>query len=240
MTQRDETADGPADSGGQSEAAMDVEATRDRLVDAAVGHVAFDGWGRDALHQAATDCGLSTSMADALFPNPARDLIAWHSRLADRRMMAALAVADLESMRIRDRIAFCVMTRLEQNADDRPAIRAALSYLALPQNAGLASHLLYRTVDDIWFAAGDRSTDWNFYSKRGLLAGVYSSTVLVWLNDDSEGLAETRAFLDRRIGNVMQIPKVTQRLRKAGRIATCVPRRLNALRTFRPAGLGGR
>ncbi len=95
-------------------------------------------------------------------------------------------------------------------------------------------------MDDIWFAAGDRSTDWNFYSKRGLLAGVFSSTLLVWLNDDSEGLAETRAFLDRRIGNVMQIPKVTQRLRKAGRIATCVPRRLNALRTFRPAGLGGR
>jgi ubiquinone biosynthesis protein COQ9 len=117
-----------------------------------------------------------------------------------------------------------------------PAIRSALSFLALPQNAPLAAELLYRTVDDIWFACGDRSTDWNFYSKRGLLAGVYSSTLMVWLNDESEDFETTRRFLDRRIGNVMAIPKITGRAKKLGDIVSFVPRRLKAFRTFRPAG----
>lgn len=208
----------------------DTREIRDRLIEAAVTHVPFDGWTRTALMRAADDLGVDRKDADALFPGAARDMIAWHSKLADRRMMAALDTADLDSMKIRERIAAAVMTRLEQNAQDREAIRRGLAVLSKPQNAGLALQLLYRTVDDMWFAAGDRSTDWNFYSKRMLLSGVYSSTLLHWLNDNSEDFADTRAFLGRRIENVMQVPKVKARVAK---VADFLPARLRAFRSFR-------
>jgi ubiquinone biosynthesis protein COQ9 len=216
----------------------DVTALRDRLVDAVLMHVPFDGWSKAALRRAAEECEIDAKTAEALFPAGARDLVSWHSRQADRRMLAALEESPLDDMRIRERIAFAVMTRFELNAQDREAVRSALSFLALPQNAPLAAELLYRTVDDIWFACGDRSTDWNFYSKRGLLAGVYSSTLMVWLNDESEDFETTRAFLDRRIANVMAIPKIKGGVEKIGRVASFIPRRLKAFRTFRPAGFG--
>lgn len=208
----------------------DTREIRDRLIEAAVTHVPFDGWTHTALRRAADDLGVDRADADALFPGVARDMIAWHSKLADRRMMAALEDIDLEGMKIRERIATAVMTRLEQNAQDREAVRRGLTILSKPQNAGLALQLLYRTVDDMWFAAGDRSTDWNFYSKRMLLSGVYSSTLLCWLNDSSEDFAETRAFLDRRIENVMQVPKVKAHVAK---VADFLPARLRAFRSFR-------
>ncbi len=117
-------------------------------------------------------------------------------------------------MRVRDRIILGVRLRLEANAAHKEAIRRALPILALPRNAATATRCLYRTVDSIWYAAGDTATDHNFYTKRGLLAAVYSSTLLYWLNDSSEDQEPTWAFLDRRIDQVMQIPAITGRLRE--------------------------
>jgi len=211
----------------------DTRPTRDALIGAAVAHVPFDGWTKAALHRAADELGIDRADADALFPGRDRDMISWHSRMADRDMMKALAELDLDGMRIRDRIATAVMTRLERNADNREAVRRGLSVLAKPSNAPLALELLYRTVDDMWYAAGDRSTDWNFYSKRMLLGGVYSSTLLVWLDDDSEDFADTRAFLARRIENVMQVPKIKGRFKD---LASKVPMRMRAFRSgMRPS-----
>ena len=190
----------------------DPAALRDAIMDAAIAHVPFDGWGREAAIRGAEDIGLDAAAAMRAFPDGARDMIAWHLRMADRRMAEALAEMDLASMKIRERIATAVRVRLEQNAQHREAIRKAMAFLALPQNAPMAAQALYRTVDEMWFQAGDTATDWNFYSKRALLAGVYSSTVLFWLNDKSEGFRDTWAFLDRRIADVMKVPKLTGRL----------------------------
>lgn len=210
--------------------ANDPSELRDRLIEAALPHIPFDGWGRQAALEAARDLGLDANAALRAFPGGARDMIRWHLQQADRKMLEALAEMDLPSMRIRDRIATAVRVRLELYANDRDAIRKALAFLAMPQNAGVATQSLYRTVDDIWFAAGDTATDWNFYTKRALLAGVYSSTLLFWLNDKSEGFADTWAFLDRRIENVMQVPKVTGKL---GEVLSFLPRRARAFRDFR-------
>jgi ubiquinone biosynthesis protein COQ9 len=190
----------------------DPAALRDAIMDAAIAHVPFDGWGREAAIRGAEDIGLDAAAAMRAFPDGARDMIAWHLRMADRRMAEALAEMDLASMKIRERIATAVRVRLEQNAQHREAIRKAMAFLALPQNAPMAAQALYRTVDEMWFQAGDTATDWNFYSKRALLAGVYSSTVLFWLNDKSEDFRDTWAFLDRRIADVMKVPKLTGRL----------------------------
>jgi ubiquinone biosynthesis protein COQ9 len=75
--------------------------------------------------------------------------------------------------------------------------------------------MLYRTIDTIWFGIGDRSADFSFYTKRGLLAAVYSSTLLYWLEDRSEDSIDSWAFLDRRIASIMQIPKLKSRVKTA-------------------------
>ncbi len=196
------------------------EALRERILEAALPHVPFDGWSRKALVQGAREIGLGSDEVARVFSGGAAEMIELHSRMADRKMSTALEAMDLPSMKIRDRIRTAVQVRLEQNAPHREAVQRALAILALPQNAALAARLLYRTVDAIWYAAGDEATDFSFYSKRGLLAGVYSSTLLCWLNDRSEGFEDTLAFLDRRIDNVMNLPRFTGRLQA---VANSVP-----------------
>ena len=188
---------------------------RDEILQAALPHVPFDGWTRRAMRRGAVDAGYDTAAADRAFPYGAADIVAHYSDLSDRRMAEELAHRDLGSMKIRERIAAAIRVRLEQAAPHKEAVRRALSVLALPSNAPAALRALYRTVDAVWRAAGDTSTDWNFYTKRALLAGVYSTTVLCWLDDVSDGSAETWEFLDRRIADVMRVPQIAGRVRGA-------------------------
>jgi ubiquinone biosynthesis protein COQ9 len=191
-----------------------LTALRDEILTAALPHIPFDGWTLRAMRHGARDAGHDDAAADRAFPYGAADMIAHYSDLADRRMVAEMARRDVASMKIRDRIATAVRVRLEQAAPHREVVRRALSLLALPSNAPAGLRALYRTVDAIWIAAGDTTTDWNYYSKRGLLAGVFSTTVLYWLDDRSPDQADTWAFLDRRIADVMRVPKLTQRVQR--------------------------
>jgi ubiquinone biosynthesis protein COQ9 len=192
----------------------EVTELQERLIDAAVPHVPFDGWGERALLAAARDLGIEPGLALNAFPGGGAEMIETHSRLADRRMVAAFEAADKTDLKLRQKVALAVRLRLTAATPQREAIRRALAFLALPLHAPLAARLLYRTVDAVWYAIGDRSTDFNFYTKRALLAGVYSSTLLYWLNDKSAECVETWGFLDRRIGEVMKIPQATARLEK--------------------------
>jgi len=197
-----------------------LTALRDEILLAALPHIPFDGWTRRAMQAGARDLGRDATEADRAFPYGAADMIAHYSDLADRRMVAEMERRGVAQMKVRERIATAIRVRLEQAAPHKDAVRRALTVLALPTNAPAALRSLYRTVNAIWVAAGDTATDWNFYSKRGLLAGVFSSTVLCWFDDTSEGHAETWTFLDRRIEDVMRVPKLTARLRDAcGRAA---------------------
>ncbi len=186
--------------------------TRDRILDAALAHAPFDGWSDALFDAAAADLGLDPEAARRAFPGGPVALIDYHTARADRRLDASLREAALDDMRIRERIAYAVRSRLEENTAHREAIRAALPVLAQPSNGPRALRALYRTVDVIWFAVGDRSTDFNFYTKRMLLAGVYLSTLLFWLEDESDGAEETWSFLDRRIEDVMRIQTARGRL----------------------------
>ena len=192
----------------------DREALREQLIEAVASHAAFDGWSDAALRAAAKDLGLDPALARNAFPGGAPEMIEFHSRLADRRMVAAYEQAAAEGLKLREKVALAVRLRLEANYANREAIRRALALFALPIHAPLAARALYRTVDAVWYAVGDRSTDYNFYTKRALLAGVYGSTVLFWLNDKSPGADATWAFLDRRIADVMRVPKAIGRLEK--------------------------
>jgi ubiquinone biosynthesis protein COQ9 len=187
---------------------------QEKLLDAALAHVPFDGWGETALLAGARDLGIERGLALNGFPGGAVEMIESHSRLADRRMVEAYEAADTAALKIREKVALAIRLRLSANQPHREAIRRALSVLALPIHAALAARLIYRTVDAVWYALGDRSTDYNFYTKRGLLAGVYASTLLYWLNDKSADSGETWSFLDRRIAEVMTIPRAMARLDK--------------------------
>lgn len=186
---------------------------KDAVLMAVLPEVPFEGWSRAALRSGARHAGISEAEAMALFPRGAPDLVAAFSDWADRQMLETLSLRPLDSMKTSQKVAAAVMARLDALAGHREAARRALSVLALPQNAPLGLRLLYNTVDAIWYAAGDTSTDWNFYSKRALLAAVYAATQLYWFEDRSPGAEETRAFLERRLADVMALPKAGAELR---------------------------
>lgn len=184
-----------------------LQAEKDVLAEAAMSHAAFDGWTGTALAAGARDFGKAAEEAERLFPGGAVEVIDWVDSRATARMLEALAARDLSGLKIREKIALAIRLRLEPLTAHREALRRATSVMALPFNAGKSASALYRTVDAMWYGIGDRSTDFNFYTKRALLAGVYGSTVLVWLYDRSEGQSKTWEFLDRRIEDVMRIEK---------------------------------
>ena len=211
---------------------MEPDALRPALAAAAVGEVPFEGWSDAALRRAARDLALAPADIEAAFPDGARDLIEYWAATNDERMIDGLATVDLGALKVRERVALAIKLRLTGMASQREAMRRALSFLALPRNAALGTRLLYRTVDTIWYAVGDRSTDHNFYTKRALLAGVYAATVLYWLDDRSEGAAETWGFLERRLDQVMRLPRlIGQMTERARMLARGLP---SPLRLFRP------
>lgn len=178
---------------------------RRELMEAALQHVAFDGWSEQALMHGARDLGLSAPEARNLFPGGPRELLEAFSAEMDRRMLEKLEEMPLEDLKVREKVTLGVRTRLELLEPYREEVQRGLSFLAMPHNAALGSKLGWRTVDAIWYAAGDTATDYNYYTKRSLLLGVYSSTLLYWLSDRSEGYASTWDFLDRRIADVLRV-----------------------------------
>lgn len=186
-----------------------------RILDAALPHVVFEGWTEGMLARAATAQGLTPFDVKRAFPGGVAEVLALFSARTDAAMLDTLARDyTLSTMKIRARIATAVVVRLQLLAPHREAVRRAIGFYAMPWHSAAGLKALYATVDAMWRAAGDTSTDYNFYTKRLMLAGVYKSTLGVWLEDESEDMAKTRAFLDRRIENVMQIEKAKAALRE--------------------------
>lgn len=192
---------------------MDHEAVLDRVLDAALPNVPFDGWSAALLSRAASEAGVTSDELLLACPRGAFDLIEYWVARTDREMVKAAEAAPMAEMKVREKIAFLVRARLEPMMPHREAVRRALAFQAASPYAPKGLTQLYRTVDAMWYAAGDTATDWNYYSKRVLLAGVYSATMLYWLNDRSEDGAPVWAFLDRRIADVMRIEKVKGRVK---------------------------
>jgi ubiquinone biosynthesis protein COQ9 len=186
--------------------------TADKILDAALMHVPFDGWSETSFRAAVSEAGVDPVVARGLFPRGAVDLaIAYHKR-GDAEMLQRIEAADLDEMRFRDRVAFAVRARIEA-AEDREAVRRGTTLFALPIYAPDGARLIWGTADAIWTALGDTSRDFNWYTKRATLSGVYSSTVLYWLGDDSLDNEATWAFLDRRIEDVMRFEKAKAQVR---------------------------
>jgi ubiquinone biosynthesis protein COQ9 len=183
-------------------------AKQQAILSSVLAQVPFDGWTRDAYHRGVKLAGVTQGEADLLFPQGVRDVIALFGNEADAAMQNRIdEEPGFARMRVRDKITFAVRARLEHLTPHREAVRRMMMWYAMPFHLPLGMKRLYHTVDVMWRAAGDNSTDFNFYTKRGLLAGVLKATVLVWLDDASPGCRASWEFLDRRIGDVMKAGK---------------------------------
>ena len=170
-------------------------------------NAAFDGWNEKAVDSAADQTDIDPAQARLAFPKDAAHMIDAYIQGVDAAMEAHFTPKRIATMKIRERIRALIWYRLEIMAPAREAVRSALSILAMPQNVPLALRIGWRSADLMWRIAGDTATDYNHYTKRLILSGVYASTLLAWLDDQSEGWMETGAFLDRRLADVMRFEK---------------------------------
>jgi ubiquinone biosynthesis protein COQ9 len=184
-----------------------LDEIRDVLAAAIGKHAGFDGWNARAVEAAARELGIDPDLAQLATKGRAIDLIDLWIGYVDAEMARRLPDDKLAAMKIRQRITSLVATRLDIMALDKEALRRALTIMAMPQNLAKAAKLGWRSADRMWRLAGDNSTDFNHYTKRMTLSAVYASVLAAFVNDDSDNFAETRAFLDRRIENVMQFEK---------------------------------
>jgi len=214
------------------------EPARERLLSAALMEAAFEGWTPVMLDRAAAAAGIEPSAVAAAFPGGARDVLRYWSIRADEAMADAMAGPAFEGLKIREKVAFAVDARLDALRPHKEAARRGAALLALPTSGLLGARLAWKTADAIWRGLGDASTDFNYYSKRGILTGVWTSTFARWLGDESPDEAATRAFLDARIANVMEIEKAKARVRKLGLDPAAPIRALAKLRY--PRGRQGR
>jgi ubiquinone biosynthesis protein COQ9 len=207
---------------------MNLDELRAELAPRLAAHAVFDGWTETAIARAAAELGVPADRARLAFPGGAVAMIdAWFDA-TDKAMLAAFPPERIAALKTSARIGDLIRFRLDAMIPQREALRRALALLAMPQNALEGARLAWRSADRIWRLAGDKATDFNHYSKRAILIGVYGSTSLVFLDDSSEGLAETRAFLDRRIGDVMRFEKAKARWK--GRRLPSLSRFLGRLR----------
>ena len=170
-------------------------------------HAAFDGWNGKAIDSAATETGVDPAQARLAFPNGQAEMVDAYIHGVDAAMEAHFTPERIAGLKIRERIRALIWFRLETMAPAREAVRTGLSILAMPQNLPLAAKAGWRSADLMWRLAGDTATDYNHYTKRLILSGVYASTLLAWLDDQSEDWTETGAFLDRRLAGVMRFEK---------------------------------
>lgn len=185
-----------------------LEDIRRKLALPVAENAVFDGWTETAVLAAANQLGIDPDQARLAFPDRPADMVACWIEGVDAAMVAAFPPERIAEMKVRDRIRGLIWYRLETAAPAREAVRSGLSILSMPQNIPLGLRTAWNSADLMWRLAGDTSTDYNHYTKRMILSGVYGSTLLAWLDDDSEGWQETSLFLDRRLADVMRFEKL--------------------------------
>ena len=181
-------------------------------------HAGFDGWGEKAVESAAAELDIDPAIARLVFGgNRVAMIDAWFASI-DEDMLTHLPPEKMSGMKVREKISALVETRLDLAMPHREALRRAAAILAFPANAPRGVQLGWRAADAIWRAAGDKATDYNHYTKRAILGSVYAATLAVFLDDESEGLSVTRAFLGRRIDGIMRFEKAKAKVTKVSPI----------------------
>jgi ubiquinone biosynthesis protein COQ9 len=217
--------DGPTSGEGET-----LETLRLRLAPEIAQAAVFDGWSPEAIRQAAMAADVDPDVAAYAFRDGAMDMIASWIAYVDAVMAAKHGPAQIAALPVRERIRTLVLARLDAITGQEEALSRAMAIMAMPQNAKRALKLGWHSADAMWRLAGDTATDYNHYTKRTILAGVYAATLSVFANDDSEGKAETRAFLDRRINGIIRFEKAKASLMRTPENSFSMARFLGRLR----------
>ena len=183
------------------------------LIKAMLIHVPFDGWTWHAMEQGAIDIGFEKKKTSSLrikifkdlFKNGSIDFIDIFSEIIDLEVKENYNSIEAKPERVPEKIKKIIMIRLKLCQKYKEAVRSSISLSAIPVNTKISLNILYRTCNSIWRIAGDKSTDFSFYTRRISLAAVYTSTLLFWLNDKSNNNNETEFFLDRRLKDISKI-----------------------------------
>ena len=194
---------------------ISIDQAKALIIAAAGDHIIFDGLSDLALKAAAADSGVSEEIVHLAFPKGAQDLGVEIHLTGDRELAGRMTSEDMTALRYSEKVARAVMIRLKIAGQNKEAVRRAANFFALPQNAVAGSKCIWNTADTIWSALGDTSDDLNWYSKRTILSGVYSASLLYWLGDESEGSVRTKTFVDRRIENVMAFEKTKGQIKNS-------------------------
>ena len=193
----------------------DLAARKDAVLDEVLIEAPFEGWTHAALEAGAREAGEAEALP-LLFPGGVGEVIAWWSVRADDAVIAAFEADQDRPRGVTATIRHLVRARVLALEPDREAARRAAATLALPPYAVTGARMTWRTADRIWRAAGDTATDWNHYSKRAILSGVYAATAARWFADEGDGAPDpyqaTWDFLDARLAGVMRFEKVKARL----------------------------
>lgn len=206
-----------------------ADITPELFVENMLRHVPFDGWSDKAMQTTAEELSLSASDLARLFPKGFASVFTIGSDDVDAKMVAKFMdrfSGKFDEMPVHIRIRELILIRFEILHPHKEAVRKMITFMAKPEYAELGSSLLYKTLDRVWRAAGDRSTDFNFYTKRATLGAVYGATMLAFLDDGTPDQQKTRAFLDRRLQDVAKIPKVMKPLRAAANVVGTVASRM--------------
>ena len=177
-------------------------------------NVIFDGWCNNLLDKIAKDTKISVDDIYSIFPKGYRDILEYYLNEQDKNMILSISKNKLKRLKTKEKIYLIILTRLEQNKKEKDLIKRTIRTLALPKNQLLAHASLYRTVDNIWYISKDKSVDFNFYTKRLILSGMYISTLVYWLNDNSKDHNKTKIFLKKRIDTTKNISKIKNFFKK--------------------------
>ena len=172
----------------------------------------LNGWSKNFFDSYSREGIFTNNEIRVFFPNGRVDFLRYWFDISEKLMLEDLSKVEIQELKVREKIKKIIRVRLERWKSYKVAIKRTLPILIMPSSDTLLSCSLMKTSDSIWKSAGDRSVDFNFYTKRGLLLGVYSTTLIFWLDDNSKDDQKTWEFLDRRVEEVLQIPKVKTRI----------------------------
>lgn len=203
-----------------------MSVNREQFLDVFLREVPFEGWTQLAMQKSCDHLGIDSNYHAILFERGPAEIAEFWVDIINAQI--TVAAQGLDELGIRDKIRTLILKRLTLVTPHKPAVQALVHFLMLPQNMGLATRLTWRSADNMWHSIGDRSADFNYYTKRLTLSHIYRAVLLKWLHDESDDMAETKAYLDRQIAGVMRFEKL-----KANAKATFFDARYAAQRHYR-------
>tara|TARA_Y100000994_G_scaffold207401_1_gene179915 strand:- start:411 stop:1040 length:630 start_codon:yes stop_codon:yes gene_type:complete len=191
---------------------INIKKNRNDILNLAKKNLIPNGWNKNLVNLIAKEKKFSKSQIISLFPEGYKSILEFYISSTDEDMINQCKKLDLIRMKTSDRVCQIIKKRFEINQKEKKIIKKTLLYLTLPQNSKLAANSLYKTVDNIWYIAGDNSTDFNFYTKRAILSVIYTSTIFYWIFRDKD-LDQTEKFLKNQLSKLSKVPKIKEKIK---------------------------